>query len=154
MTHDIFFELLIHFEFTSNLLYSSRMHSQFTIFFANKRWISSLIREFTINSLSFSQIHCEFTMFFANSLWIHYLFHFESSIFKSNSSIRIYYRFTIYVANSLWIHYLFREFTINLLCFKQHYLTLSCYVRPNFNLWWLFMTWFDQKLFLISILDF
>ena len=132
----------------------------------NSLRIFYLLRECTLNSPSFSQINVEFPLLFANSLSIHYLFrrftvnslsvsliHFKSNIFKSNSSIRINYQFTIFFANSLWIHYLFCEFTINLLGFKQHYLTLSCYIRPNFNLWWLFMTWFDLKLFWISILD-
>ena len=132
----------------------------------NSLRIFYLLRECTLNLTSFLRINVEFRLFFANSLSIHYLFrrftvnslsvsliHFKSNIFKSNSSIRINYQFTIFFANSLWIHYLFCEFTINLLGFKQHYLTLSCYIRPNFNLWWLFMTWFDLKLFWISILD-
>ena len=37
-------KLLIHFEFTSNLLSSSRIHYQFTIFLADSLWIHYLFR--------------------------------------------------------------------------------------------------------------
>ena len=123
---------------TINLLYVSRIHYEYPIFFANSLW----------SSYFFSRTHYELTIYFANILRIHYPFreftmnslviswftekslsfsriHFESIsvsriryLFRENtmnfqSVSRLHYEFTIYFADSKWIHYPFREFTIH-----------------------------------------
>ena len=63
-----------------NSLSISRIHYEFTIYFANSLPISRihyLFWEYTLNWLSISRIHYlfrEFTIFFENSLWNDYLF--------------------------------------------------------------------------------
>ena len=119
--------LRIHF----NSLSYSRIHFQFTIYFANLDSIHDFFRETTSNSLSFYRIHFQFTIYFANSLSFHFQFtiFFEISLlffreftFKSLSFSRIDFQFTIFFMDSLSIHDLFREFIFISLSFSWiHY---------------------------------
>ena len=53
-------------EFTFNSLFISRIHFQFTIYFANLLSIHYLFRELTFHSLSIPRIYFQFTIYSAN----------------------------------------------------------------------------------------
>ena len=135
---------------SSNLLYISRNHYDFTTFLANQLEIYYLLCELTSNSLSSSGIHWEspsflqlnlisIHYFFVHSLSIHFMlreFTWNSLFFANSLSIqylfcklttnsllflRIHVQFTIYIANSLGISYLFRELTMNLQPYSRIY---------------------------------
>ena len=110
-------------ENTSNSLFFSRSHFEFTIFSRihfqfpllfiysliipfefSLLWIHHMIREFTFNS----RIHFEF-IFFSR-------IHFQSSLFFANT-LTIQFEFSL-----LWIHHMFREFTFNFLSSSQIHL--------------------------------
>ena len=135
--------------FTTNTLFSSRIHFEFTTFFANlllnpdlfvnspKIHIKIHIEfKFTSNSPSILEINFDFAIIFSNSHWIHYQLsriHIEFTIFFANT-IRIHYLFHELMLNSLsysrfhfeftifellWISYLFHELTSNSLFFRK-----------------------------------
>ena len=116
---------------SSNLLYISRNHYDFTTFLANQLEIYYLLCELTSNSLSSSGIHWESPSFLQlNLLFIHYFFVHALSIhyllreftWNSLSFLRIYFQFNIFFANSLRIHYYFCEFTFNSLSISRIHL--------------------------------
>ena len=110
----------------------SRIHNEFTLFFANSLWIYYWFREFTTKSRlpSFSWIHYNFLPLSriqyesANSLWIIYCANSELIQFSqinylfgeftinSLSISRTYNEFTIFSAITLWVQWVFREFLI------------------------------------------
>ena len=109
-----------------NLLYFSRIHYKFTLFFSNSSCFHSpsiadsvriplVLRKFTMNSLGVRRIHYEFIFGFADSLATSRKSHELIICFtmKSLSISWVQYVFIIYFANSLWINYLFREVTKN-----------------------------------------
>ena len=53
-----------------NSLSVSRIHYEFTLYFANITINSLSIRELDINSRFISRIHYEFNIYFANLRWI------------------------------------------------------------------------------------
>ena len=109
-------------EFTMNLLYFSRIHSEFTLFFANSSYYTnSVYCGSSKNSFSASRIHQtphslsiavsvrihlrlrEFVSYFEKILWIKYLFYNEFTrefTMYLLSISRIHYELTIYFANS------------------------------------------------------
>ena len=113
----------------------SWINFEFTIIFANKLCIHSVLHEKTLNSLSlfanqhsiqylfsiWSKIHYEFSNLFSNSLLIYYIlrkFTMNSFYRELTISLRVHFPFTIFFANSLWIPSLLREFTNNSLWIK------------------------------------
>jgi len=111
---------LIHNEFTLHPVPFSRVHYEFTIYFAN----SSESTPFLVYSRELFWINYEFTTIFANSSWIHYLLReiTKNSLFVSQidfeSTIFSVYLLLIreFLTNSLsvsqWNHFCIRQFTI------------------------------------------
>ena len=94
-------------EFTSNSLFVSRIHFQFTNYLA----MHYLFRKSLLIHYFFSRIYIEFTIYFAISLWVHYFF--CESTLNSESALRIHYQFTFVFVNSFRTDYLCREFNSN-----------------------------------------
>ena len=122
-----------------NLFYFSRIHHEFTTYFANLLWIHYLFRESTIvsqcfwrfdyDSLSFSRIPFKFTIFVPNSFWFQCLFRrlTMNSLFFS----WICYEFTIFSRISF-------EFTLISLYFSRSQFWTMSFIKG-----WL-MGWIDE----------
>jgi len=116
----------------------SRIHFEFTIFFANLVCTDYFFRELTLNSLSPSRIHWgsinlsridpEFTIPCANSLSIHYLC--SEFTINSLSLSQIQYGSINFFAYSLWIHYLFRVYTMDPLSYSPIRYTICIAIDP------------------------
>ena len=131
---------------TMNSYGLSRIYYEAIVFFANSLWMYYVFRELTIISLSDSRIYYPFLEFTKNSL----------------SVSVIHYRFDIFFENTMRALSFSRLFK-NLnkikkiaLEFEHMYIIYSVLytIWPNspiwrfldqFDLWWLFMTWFDLK---------
>ena len=106
-----------HFEFAvSQIRFTS------TIFFANSAWTNYLFREIIMNS-PFSKNHYLFRKSTMNSLFISRI-NYELLFFCEFTTIslsvpRIHFELTICLANTIWIYHLCREFTLNLLFFRE-----------------------------------